>query len=258
MTKNKTSISDGTEYTKLIDSIIESDNIYRKFKNKPEYRDVLEHVTYEQGLDYLNIIKNKSSEYMNLFDEFSKNDIIGDPIKYNYEPLGEISPTTLRYIKVSSDIKNMFGDLSGMDIIEIGAGYGGQSKILMDIFDINSYTYVDLDNVLLLIKKYINEFEYNTHLFFVGMNQLYNLFDEYDLIISNYAFSECIKDIQKLYIDSILNKSKMGYMTCNFISDYTGLSSYNIVELTKLINKDISIMDENPKTHINNCVLYWK
>ena len=38
---------------------------------------------------------------------------------------------------------------------------------------------------------------------------------EIDLVISNYAFSECNYETQDIYIDKILSKSKRGYITHN-------------------------------------------
>jgi hypothetical protein len=49
---------------------------------------------------------------------------------------------------------------------------------------------------------------------------------EYDLVISNYAFSELPRDVQINYVKSVLAPSKRGYLTMNSgRSDWTGRSA---------------------------------
>ena len=72
---------------------------------------------------------------------------------------------------------------------------------------------MDLKEVNTLIEKYISmnkvSFNYQT-------KTLFDEFEEnYDLIISNYAFSELPRKLQKMAYTKILSKSKNGYMINN-------------------------------------------
>ncbi len=80
---------------------------------------------------------------------------------------------------------------------------------------------------------------------------------DYDLIISNYAFSECTKTIQEIYLEKIINKSLRGYMTCNFISFFGGVGSYSKKELITKISHTTRLLPEKPLTWFNNIVLVW-
>ena len=59
--------------------------------------------------------------------------------------------------------------------------------------------------------------------------------------ISNYAFTECNKEIQDLYFKKIINNCKLGYITTNSISAGFGIDSYRIREelLGKFTNPKI-------------------
>ncbi len=147
--------------------------------------------------------------------------------------------------------------MNNFDIIEIGAGYGGQCKIISDVFCSASYTIIDLDTVLPLAKKYLAKLNIENVIYMTP--QQINKDKEFDLVISNYAFSECARHTQDEYIEKILSKSTRGYLTCN----YDGTSSlkvpYNKEELHRILSKKhpIQIVDEKPKTGKFNFVIVW-
>ena len=82
----------------------------------------------------------------------------GGGVIYDYSPIGKISPSTLRYIKVLSDLILYFGNLDNLRICEVGVGYGGQARIINSIFTPHSYDFVDLNAVLLLAQKYLSNY----------------------------------------------------------------------------------------------------
>jgi hypothetical protein len=62
----------------------------------------------ERGMDYLLIIAMRDPDFIfpELLQEFIQNDKIGSPITCFYDPIGlSISPTTLRYMKVTASSK---------------------------------------------------------------------------------------------------------------------------------------------------------
>lgn len=234
--------SDDSKYVSIVKKALVDNNTFNNFKREPDYNAILEHVSAVDGSQYLSIIKNESSDLLLKINDFKNNDKIGNPITYNYPEIGSISPTTLRYIKVASDLRKLFGDLSGFKVAEIGVGYGGQILIMDQIWKM-SYCMFDLPDVLKLANKYLKIAE-------LQRIKLIKKFTELDLVISNYAFSELDKSLQQDYIDNVLLKAKRGYLTMNCID------GYNLSELTERI-PNITTLEENPKTGPNNYIIVW-
>lgn len=110
-----------------------------------------------------------------------------------------------QYKTVTDRLVDLFGTMYGLSICEIGGGYGGQAKDILDRYILTRYHIIDLLEVCELQRRYLKDLPVECFTEPTGQ--------EYDLVISNYAISE-IPD-NKLYIDEILRKSKRGYITCN-------------------------------------------
>lgn len=250
------SISDTKGYKSACRNAATDDSFFSNFKTNREYNGILEHVSIEQGELYLSYIKNNFIGFENYLEKFKKNDLFGGSKVHNYEEIGKISPSTLRYIKVLCDLKNLFGDLNNKKIIEIGVGYGGQCLITNQYYSPSEYVLVDLDEALMLSDKYLNKNEINHRI--VDINSIKDLDEDFDLVISNYAYSELDKNLQDLYYEKIIKKSKHGYFTLNFISDIFGIQSYNKEELiAKFSEKNPKVLTENPSTYENNVILHF-
>lgn len=253
-----TSISMHTPYPDFCKQVIEHPDLFRDFKRHPNYQLMLEHTTYEQGLEYLNFIISEYPDLESYFNKFRENDLLGNPVTYEYGKYGKFSPTTLRYIKVAGDLKNKFGDLSKMHIVEIGAGYGGQCKILSDLQGFASYTIIDLPECNALTKKYL-DLHGIKNVFLISNDKLSQA-KNYDLVISNYAFSEIDEIEQKKYIDLIIGPTSHGYMTMNFTSHLYNIQSMSIEGLiSELIKKDKKgkVEKEKPLTCGENLIISW-
>ena len=85
--------------------------------------------------------------------------------------------------------------------------------------------------------------------------------EKFDLVISNYAFSELPSELQRIYLRKVIKLSKRGYLTMNsgkknsiFQGDFLSLDQ---------IKKEmpfIKINDETPKdfVHKGNYVISWE
>jgi hypothetical protein len=124
----------------------------------------------------------------------------------------------------------------------------------MDYAKVRSYTLVDLPDPLLLTEKWLERNGIYLNVNFRSHLDKSNI--EYDLCISNYAFTEFDGDIQEHYVNSILKKSKHGFIICNF---FTGPDQGASVMSTLLGHKKgkFKIMDEIPRTDIHNFVYIW-
>lgn len=163
-----------------------------------------------------------------------------------------ICPSTLRYTKVLADLMK-FIRLDGLKIAEIGVGYGGQCRVINAVTKPKEYTLVYIKPALLLAQTYLDGYILPSLMKYRTMNELKIL--NYDLVISNYAFSELKRDIQDVYLQKIILNSKHGYITYNEITP-DEFRSYTKDELVEIIT-NAKIMEENPKTHEKNCIILW-
>ena len=148
--------SDDGKYLFAVRKALKSGQRFRNFKRHPFYNAILEHVTKEQGEDYLRVIIEDNSDIIKShLGALSTSDELGNPSKFLYSEFGWLSPTTLRYLKVASDLKKYWGQEIGNHIAEIGCGYGGQLLVLDSVFHLQTYTMFDLPPVCQLIQKYV-------------------------------------------------------------------------------------------------------
>jgi putative sugar O-methyltransferase len=249
------SISDNGRYIRIIKAAVRDPAVFSQFKLQPDYREILEHVTPELGQDYLDIIRKQSPDFVRRVDRFKINDQMGSPLLHDYAGIGTISPSTLRYMKVASDLELYFGDLTGAKIAEIGVGYGGQCLVYDQVTSFRDYHLYDLAPVLDLVAQYLE-----CHL----MNGAYKIStlnrndgnEEYDLVISNYAFSELPVNLQRKYIEKILSRSKRGYLTMNSGRDASGKDRLSLEQLGTLLPA-FEVIAERPITGPDNYILLW-
>lgn len=250
-----TSISDNQVYPDFCLQASQKYSVFKEFRNNPNYTGILEHVSYEHGNDYINeIVKDNSFLLSDFIEEFKKNDEWGNPLTFNYGGIGTISPTTLRYIKVLSDLIKYFVNIQNRTFIEIGVGYGGQCRILMYYLKCLQYNLVDLKPVLYLAQRYLDNYPLNGCIEYKTMHETKK--QKYDFIISNYAFTELNRCIQDIYLDKIILNSNSGYITYNQISSLE-FNSYTKEELLTILPNAPRIIEEKPLTCADNCIIIW-
>jgi putative sugar O-methyltransferase len=243
------SISNNQHYPNLCVKAATDPETFNTFKCHPVYNEILEHVSYQEGVEYIKYIKNET--ILNNIEKFRANDTIGTPLTYNYAGcIGTFSPTTLRYIKVLNDISTL--NLNEFNIVEIGGGYGGQYTVLRQLFKPKHYTFVDLPQVNKLTCKYISSLKLDDiNISYIDGTENFNEMTP-DLVISNYAFSECSATVQDVYISKIINNTKHCYMIYNNQLGYTHTEF-----ATKINNHKVTISSELPQTHPNNVLITW-
>jgi hypothetical protein len=254
--KNRSDSEDGL-YVLSVQDAVKNYRSFSKFKQDPHYQNVLEHVDKDLGKTYLDLVRKNNPDLLQKIESFKDNDLVGSPTVYEYDSIGKISPTTLRYIKVASDLKQLFGDEIGDDFVEIGVGYGGQALINDKVFSIKRYQLLDLAPVLNLVEKYLESHILDCAYQTSTLNQQSGE-KAYDLAISNYAFSELPSHLQIKYIEKILSKSKRGYLTMNSGLNKTKRSIDKLtIEQLKNLLPPFEIFEEQPNTGPENYLIVW-
>lgn len=118
------------KYLEVCRQSVKDEKVFETFRRNPDYNKILEHVSYNHGWEYLN--ESNPMLIRQFLDKFVTSEKVGGPATYLYHRIN-FSPTTLRYIKVLSDLIKHFLPLE-IDIVELGCGYGGQCKIIHDLF----------------------------------------------------------------------------------------------------------------------------
>lgn len=247
-----------TFYEQQLSRLLKSKKRLSDFRRKYDYREILEHVTYTQGKSYLEQIQEYSPQnYIELIEGNKANDLFGNPYKYQYPGVGRVSPTTLRYISTAIDIFETIKLNKESVVAEIGVGYGGQAAILERMYGIRNYSAFDLPSVIQLSNVYLNNV--NSKLKFTSSGFSSDKNTTWDVVISNYAFSELHRDLQLSYIEHVIAKSKSGYMIMNSgRSNITGRSEGKL-SLNEIRNyiPNLQVKEEVPLTGPDNYIIYW-
>lgn len=250
--------SDNGAYVAFIEQALADQAIFSRFKQSPIYQQILEHTSESQGREYLGIIEVQTPAWLESLDKFAVNDLVGGAHVIQFSEKCKLSPSTLRYVKVASDLHCLFGEsLHDMHVAEIGVGYGGQRLVLDQLYRFKSYDMFDLPPVLGLVSRYLE-----SHLLQSSyQTKTLNTHDgekSYDLVISNYAFSELPSPVQRMYVEKVLKKAARGYLTMNSGRPDSVFSKgkMTLEEIRDLI-PDTRILEEKPFSAPGNYLLVW-
>lgn len=256
-----TSVFDDDWYPEFCYFASRHEDAFKNFKRHPVYTRVVEYMSPEVGqacFEY--ILKNMSfTEDDWLF--FLKNDSLGNPFisEYNHEGSMIIgSPTTLRYVKVLVDLVKLFDVNRIKTVTEVGVGYGGQCRILMNALPIERYNLVDLPEVLALTEKFLTALNVAGDVRYLDGTHLYHD-APCDLFISDYAFSELTKPVQDMYLEKIISKAKAGYVTWDgdFFASYGLYRGYTLEEFAGFIPNATILPEEPVTTSSDNRLVVW-
>ena len=148
----------GGHYLSAVKDALKDRTAFEKFKQAGSYNAVLEHVSEDQGGQYLEILKARDDGVLAKgLATVLLSDGVGNPVRYKYDGIDiPLSPTTLRYLKVASDLQILFGRNLGK-VAEIGCGYGGQAHVNDRILNVHLTKLFDLPLVNKLIERYLSE-----------------------------------------------------------------------------------------------------
>jgi hypothetical protein len=216
-----------TNYSNYVNSILSSDDI-SSFKSHPSYTYMLEHVSFDLGLEYLKLIQDEFHlSNVDIVAFCSKNDQHGSPVKMAYGTM-MASPSSFRYIyqalRILQHCKSV--GVTNPSFVELGGGYGGLFLAIehfMSRFSIvaKSYTIIDLEPVSRLQELYLSKHYVQTPISFHKADTYGSaVTGDTNFLISNYCFSEIDADSRKKYIDILLPKCNHGFIVWNMIEIY--------------------------------------
>lgn len=251
MSKRKKEILSGSDtsynrYIAVCQKAIEDDSIFQNFKVNPEYTYELEHTSVQAAYNYIELLLTAYFDELKKLDwnAVRKNDIctntsrtffknqLHEVIQSNNSSDYLFSPTTLGYLWTAFAMVNHLinhGITNEINVVEIGAGYGGQCLLFHIVakhygITVNSYTLIDLYAASELQKKYLTTVDSNldwdliTNLQFVeclDIKESNRTFEKIDLVVSNYCFSEISKEWGSIYMEKIIKKSTCGFFKWN-------------------------------------------
>ena len=233
--------------------------VFAGFRSNKAYTTVLEHVTPERGRIYLEQIANPV--FRDICLASAPADEIGAPATMQIEG-AKISPSTCRYAKVADEIVRLFpGFGASATIIEIGIGYGGQARIIAEWMkktrgNLSLYTFIDLPEVNLLAKRYIEHFFFDNAFEYLTVSELDDTLRG-DFLISNYAFSELSRATQEAYMKKVISRTRSGYITMNSgrnePPDFTGFTEAELLSILP----NAKSLDEFPLTGKKNYIVVF-
>ncbi len=217
------------EYLRAVRVAIQQPPSEWTFKSSPGYRQVLEHVSPEQGAAFLEWAFLADVEQLSgglVRGLAALNDSVGQPVRHG-SALGRFSPSNWRYLchalKVWQHIDTL--GLDRVDIIEIGGGYGGLAlyvRGLASLFStpVRAYYLVDLPEVAILQHQVAQAL--NVSVFPLdGLDpDLFTVFQERpsqrQFLVSAYAFSEFDQETRDWYAERVIRYCDHGLMVWNF------------------------------------------
>lgn len=216
-----------TTFTNYIQYMIHDRNL-TNFKNHDSITYMLEHVSFEQGKEYLQILTRQTPLTIHQIISYcEENDRVGGGKKYDYGVM-TTSPSNFRYLLHSHLILthiNQLG-LNELPLVEVGCGYGGLCLALIRLstiynITITSYYLVDLPMPNKLQQTYLSHFNIPIKMEFHSAYQYgKSIQDDSLFFVSNYCFSEIDREHQMSYIQHLFPKVSHGFIAWNNIPLY--------------------------------------
>jgi hypothetical protein len=243
-----TSISDTQLYRAACHQAATDPVAFSNFRRHHALTQIWEHVGYEYGQQYLDLIDLDRYHPA----QFTQNDSIGGAELHYYPKIGmNYCPSTLRYVQVLQELDRHFDLKSLSSIAEIGGAYGGQASVIQKYTGNQiRYSIFDLPEVEMLALSYLQRLGYN-------LTKCYGDCS-YDLVFSNYAFCELAAPTQQGYFDTVISKSSRVYMVYSHISTHFGVTSWHVSEFVQklqAIGFSVSLYDELPVTGYSNSIV---
>lgn len=248
----RTSLSDHASYRSFCSLAAADDEVFRRFRSTHRsYSDVLEHVSGTLALEYASHLRlPETATEVEL--KLATTDRVGTPLEIQVPGVGSVTGSVLRYLSVARDIQALPGVHAESHFLEVGVGYGGQVRVLANLFPGASFTLVDLPETLNLARRFLEASRVEADISYVAASAVRPV--ESDVFISNYALSELRRRVQNMYLSNFVSRSRSGYVTWNAISP----RSYRSMTIEDLVSRVGGVVaPESPLSYPGNVVIRW-
>ena len=238
--------SDVQNYLNACKEAISSDQNFSSFRSSNRYGVILEgglRVIGESALRRLKRVGAIDWLLRNL-EAIKENDQHGGPVLHQFEGLpGVISSSSLQYaLDVFNIIKLIDTEEKALNIVEVGPGFGGLSRLLIRLKNVKKYTLIDHSEACLLSKVYLSKYpECEGKIEFVDASQVETYATQshsIDLFIASASIAELSVERQNFYFEKIIPKSTSSYIVYN---------SLHIPQNFELLDKNINILKSQNK-----------
>lgn len=145
-------------------------------------------------------------------------------------------------------------------VAEIGVGYAGQCNVLMNVLDLEQYNLIDLPEVLSLVERCLTEIGLTEKVRYIDGTHLYHEVES-DLLVSEFAFSELTRQVQDVYLEKVVLKSRAGYITWNdgINKKVWTTDGYTLQEILSLIpnSKAVQLPPKMFQGDQETCTILW-
>lgn len=205
----------GREYLEISREAATKYQNYLTFRSNSHYLKILIANSKEYGQKILDHLLVTQPELISKLHIVRKNDQLGSPVTYDYGKYGRLATDSLRYLNSIATIQKQFPDLQkDWKMVELGGGYGGLCYLLSQLVGFGEYTFLEVPEVLMLAHRYLKE-EKKLENVTLGMADDLEPKESYDLLISDYAFSELDEECMEKYTERWLRKCKRVYLSMN-------------------------------------------
>lgn len=200
------------DYRSSLRSIVEDPEKFALFRVNKQVAMTYEALSPGSGNGYYSkLISNANDWFENNIQEFEKNDLVGNPVRYSFGSTStKFSTVTLRYLWNTWEIMSNL-DVEGKKVVEVGVGYGGLARLVCHFCKPKEYVLIDIPEALELAKLYLGKFELDTKFTFLTPEEA----THGDIFIANYSVAELDAAEQQYYLDRTILPSTCGYFTHN-------------------------------------------
>ncbi len=250
-------IYDHRVFAEVAAQAVNDEGHFLQFKRNPFFNLLWENLTFQEGKIWLQKIAEFSPDLQRHFDKFRAVDLVGSPRVFFYGEAGVFSPSTLRLIAFTGELKQKLGQCENGHLLMIGAGQGSWCKILNDAVGFKSCTIVDLPEQLELAKKCLGEWK-TKNVKFVTPEEL-SKGVVYDIVISDMSFSEFNRPYQELLLDRAIACSNSGFIIGHEFPKHFGVVSLTFDQLEERFDRlgNLCCEMQKPSEDREDYFIYW-
>ena len=191
---------------------VASESAFRQFRCLPGIRRVTENKPTKHAAALWQYVQDQCPQLCCFYPFLQKIDAIGSPLMADIDLERRLAPTTVGNFADLAALNLCFGSLTGMNIVEIGAGYGSLAAMIAHVHKPASYVIYDIPEAIALQQKFLSAVGAKGVVHCTGMAPIR---DQWDLVISDCALSELDPPTRNQYAELLLSRSLRGWIHWN-------------------------------------------